>query len=130
MSVLESLSCEACDKNAIRLSPNEVVSLLSELAGWQVIVDESIENKAQGEVNGKIKGKPQKLVRVIPTKNFKKSMALSQEIADLAETVNHHPLIIVEYSSVTVQWWTHVIEGLHKNDFIMAHKTSQLIERD
>ena len=26
-----------------------------------------------------------------------------------------------------VQWWTHVVKGLHKNDFIMAAKTDQLL---
>jgi 4a-hydroxytetrahydrobiopterin dehydratase len=27
---------------------------------------------------------------------------------------------------VTVQWWTHKIKGLHKNDFIMAAKTDEI----
>jgi 4a-hydroxytetrahydrobiopterin dehydratase len=26
-----------------------------------------------------------------------------------------------------VQWWTHTIKGLHKNDFIMAAKTDLLL---
>jgi 4a-hydroxytetrahydrobiopterin dehydratase len=25
-----------------------------------------------------------------------------------------------------VEWWTHKIKGLHRNDFIMASKTDQL----
>jgi len=25
-----------------------------------------------------------------------------------------------------VQWWSHKIKGLHKNDFIMAAKTDEL----
>ncbi|MBO6226335.1 MAG: 4a-hydroxytetrahydrobiopterin dehydratase, partial [Shewanella sp.] len=28
---------------------------------------------------------------------------------------------------VTVTWWSHSIKGLHKNDFIMAAKTDQLL---
>ena len=28
---------------------------------------------------------------------------------------------------LTVTWWTHSIKGLHKNDFIMAAKTDQLL---
>jgi 4a-hydroxytetrahydrobiopterin dehydratase len=27
---------------------------------------------------------------------------------------------------VTVNWWTHKIRGLHRNDFIMAAKTDEL----
>ncbi|WP_441296853.1 4a-hydroxytetrahydrobiopterin dehydratase [Aeromonas sp. CA23] len=29
---------------------------------------------------------------------------------------------------VTVCWWTHKIGGLHRNDFIMAARTDQLIK--
>ncbi|MFM5063138.1 4a-hydroxytetrahydrobiopterin dehydratase [Aeromonas veronii] len=28
---------------------------------------------------------------------------------------------------VTVSWWTHKIGGLHRNDFIMAARTDQLL---
>jgi Pterin 4 alpha carbinolamine dehydratase len=27
-----------------------------------------------------------------------------------------------------VAWWTHVIKGLHKNDFIMAAKTDEIYD--
>jgi 4a-hydroxytetrahydrobiopterin dehydratase len=27
---------------------------------------------------------------------------------------------------VTVEWWTHAIGGLHRNDFIMAARTDTL----
>jgi pterin-4a-carbinolamine dehydratase len=27
-----------------------------------------------------------------------------------------------------VHWWSHVIKGLHKNDFIMAAKTDELAD--
>jgi hypothetical protein len=26
-----------------------------------------------------------------------------------------------------LQWWTHVIKGLHKNDFIMAAKADEIV---
>ncbi|EZH76782.1 pterin-4-alpha-carbinolamine dehydratase [Aeromonas hydrophila] len=29
---------------------------------------------------------------------------------------------------VTVSWWTHKIGGLHRNDFIMAARTDQLLK--
>ena len=44
----------------------------------------------------------------------------------LTEEQDHHPLIITEWGRVTVQWWTHKIKGLHRNDFIMASKTDGL----
>jgi hypothetical protein len=32
----------------------------------------------------------------------------------------------IEWGKVAVNWWTHKIGGLHKNDFIMAAKTDQI----
>ncbi|MFB2858478.1 4a-hydroxytetrahydrobiopterin dehydratase [Aeromonas hydrophila] len=29
---------------------------------------------------------------------------------------------------VTVSWWAHKIGGLHRNDFIMAARTDQLLK--
>ena len=57
-----------------------------------------------------------RLERVFKFKNF----------AQVAEEEDHHPLIITEWGRVTLQWWTHVIGGLHKNDFIMAAKADEL----
>ncbi|WP_407044187.1 4a-hydroxytetrahydrobiopterin dehydratase [Aeromonas hydrophila] len=29
---------------------------------------------------------------------------------------------------VSISWWTHKIGGLHRNDFIMAARTDQLLK--
>ena len=55
-------------------------------------------------------------------------MAFSNKLADLAEEEFHHPGIFTEWGKVTVTWWSHSIKGLHKNDFIMAAKTDQLLD--
>lgn len=57
-------------------------------------------------------------------KNFAQALEFTNKVGAIAEE-DHHPLIITEYSRVTVNWWTHKIKGLHKNDFIMAAKTDQ-----
>jgi 4a-hydroxytetrahydrobiopterin dehydratase len=54
-------------------------------------------------------------------------MAFTTKIGPIAEKEDHHPLIMTEYGGATANWWTHKIRGLHKNDFIMAAKTDQLI---
>jgi len=110
MNQLSELKCEACHADASLLSQQEIESLLPEVKGWEVVVENNV----------------QKLKRVFATQNYTKSMAFTNAVASLAESVDHHPLIIVEYGSVTVTWWTHKIHGLHKNDFIMAAKTSRL----
>ena len=111
MSKLAELTCEACSKSATTLSSDEISVLMLEIKGWELIVDSNIK----------------KLKRVFKVKNYIEAVALTHKIADLAETVDHHPKIILEYGAVTVIWWSHNIQGLHKNDFIMADKTSQLV---
>lgn len=113
MDQLSKQNCEACNVNAKMLSVNEIDTLMSEVEGWELIVDSNVH----------------KLKRVFHTNNFIQAISFTNSIADIAETESHHPQIIVEYSSVTVLWWTHKINGLHKNDFIMASKTSLLYQQ-
>lgn len=69
-----------------------------------------------------------RLQRVFKFKNFVEAITFTNKVAALAEEQGHHPLIVSEWGRVTVQWWTHVIKGLHRNDFIMAAKTDELFE--
>ncbi|WP_422613867.1 4a-hydroxytetrahydrobiopterin dehydratase [Aeromonas media] len=38
------------------------------------------------------------------------------------------PSELTEWGKVTVSWWTHKIGGLHRNDFIMAARTDELMK--
>lgn len=60
--------------------------------------------------------------------NFKKALAFTQSVGEIAEEEGHHPILTTEWGKVTVAWWTHAINGLHQNDFVMAAKTDNLIE--
>ncbi len=95
-----------------KISRQEAEALVLELDGWELITEVNV----------------QKLRRVFATKNYPRSVAFTNAVAELAESENHHPLLIVEYGTVTVVWWTHTIKGLHKNDFIMAAKTSSIFD--
>ncbi|WP_372241281.1 4a-hydroxytetrahydrobiopterin dehydratase [Aeromonas hydrophila] len=35
---------------------------------------------------------------------------------------------LTKWGKVTVSWWTYKIGGLHRNDFIMAARTDQLLK--
>jgi 4a-hydroxytetrahydrobiopterin dehydratase len=67
-----------------------------------------------------------RLQRVFTFKNFAEALAFTNRVGEIAEANDHHPLIITEWGRVTVQWWTHAIEGLHINDFILAARTDEL----
>ena len=47
-------------------------------------------------------------------------------VTDLAENEGHHPYIHLNYKLVKIILFTHKINGLHENDFIMAKKIDNL----
>ena len=110
MAELAQMKCVACRGGEPPLREQEIAELLPEVPGWAVV---------------EIDGIP-RLERTFKSKNFIEAMALTTKIAMAAEKEDHHPLIITEWGRVKVQWWTHKIKGLHKNDFIMAAKTDTL----
>jgi 4a-hydroxytetrahydrobiopterin dehydratase len=65
------------------------------------------------------------LKRQYKFKNFTEALAFTNKVGEIAEEAGHHPLIELTWGQAVVDWWTHDIEGLHKNDFIMAAKTDQ-----
>jgi len=69
------------------------------------------------------------LTKKFKTENFKQSMNFANLIFEISEEEVHHPKIIVEFGNIEVFWWTHKINGLHKNDFIMAAKTDDLFNQ-
>ena len=46
----------------------------------------------------------------------------TNKIAELSEKEGHHPFIHIDYKKVTIILFTHKINGLHENDFILASK--------
>ncbi|MDA9805629.1 4a-hydroxytetrahydrobiopterin dehydratase, partial [Gammaproteobacteria bacterium] len=58
--------------------------------------------------------------------NYRDSVEFSNKVAEMADKEDHHPVITIEWGKVTIVWWSHKIQGLHKNDFICASKTDYL----
>ena len=113
---LARVHCEACQADAPQVSDTELAEFMRALPDWAAV--SKVED-----------GTPVlQLVRVFRFKNFKQAMAFSNRLAELAEAEGHHPGIFTEWGKVTVSWWSHSIKGLHKNDFIMAVKTDQLLD--
>lgn len=110
MTELAKMKCVACRGGEPLLTDEEIAALQPEVPGWQVIEVEGVK----------------RLERTFKLKNFIEAVAFTNKIAMVAEKEDHHPLIVTEWGRVRVQWWTHKIRGLHKNDFIMAAKTNQL----
>lgn len=58
--------------------------------------------------------------------DFRRALAFTNRVGELAEAENHHPDIQLGWGRVVVSIWTHAIDGLSRNDFILAAKISQL----
>ena len=58
--------------------------------------------------------------------NYRHTMDFVNKVADLAEDQGHHPVMHVYYGRVEIELWTHAINGLSENDFIMAAKIDDL----
>ena len=110
MNNLSQQKCVACRGGDPMLTDAEITELHPQVTEWQI-----------KEVDG-IK----RLERVFKFKNFAQALDFTNKVGAIAEEEDHHPLIITEWGKVTVQWWTHAVKGLHKNDFIMAAKTDDI----
>jgi 4a-hydroxytetrahydrobiopterin dehydratase len=54
-------------------------------------------------------------------------MDFTNRVGELAEAAGHHPALLTEWGKLTVTWWSHKIKGLHRNDFILAARTDELL---
>jgi 4a-hydroxytetrahydrobiopterin dehydratase len=111
MTALIDFTCVPCRGGEPPLAGDEIAALKPQIPEWTVIEKDGI----------------QRLERVFKRKDFVEALAFTQQVGLLAESQGHHPLIVTEWGRVTVQWWTHKIKGLHRNDFIMAARTDLLV---
>jgi 4a-hydroxytetrahydrobiopterin dehydratase len=110
MDVLKELKCVPCRGGEPTVTEDEIRDFLPQIPDWKV-----------SELDG-IK----RLERSYKFRNFHEALEFTNQVGELAEREDHHPLLQTEWGKVTVIWWTHKIKGLHRNDFIMAAKTDEL----
>jgi 4a-hydroxytetrahydrobiopterin dehydratase len=112
MENLKGLNCEHLTKESQSASDDQVKILKKQIPEWNLV-----------DVNG-----VKHLEREFKFKDFKKALAFTNQVGRIAEEQDHHPTLKTEWGNVTVTWWTHIVNGLHINDFIMAAKTDELYE--
>lgn len=95
-----------CDSSAAVLTDVEIKERLARLNGWSRGAN-WIEKTYQ-------------------FKNFLRAMSFVNAVAYLAETVNHHPDVMIHYKEVTVRNWTHVAGGVTQHDFSLAERIEGL----
>ena len=113
MEDLANGKCEVCRTGAPQVTSEQIKEYIQIVPEWEIIKDDSIN----------------KLTRCFKTKNYVETMKFVNAIADIANLQDHHPILLVEFNSIAVWWWTHKIKGLHRNDFIMAAKTDEILPK-
>jgi len=109
---LEKAVCVACRADAPQVTEAEAAELLREIPLWSIRRFDDVDH----------------LVRTYQFGNYADGLRFTIRVGELAEAVDHHPTLITTWGKVTVHWWTHKINGLHKNDFIMAYRTDRLFD--
>lgn len=112
MSLLIHSPCEPCHKNTPSMGKSKRQAYLEQLPEWRIVEHDGI----------------MKLSRNFSFCDFASALLFTQRVGELAEQAGHHPVITTEWGNVTVVWWTHLINGLHLNDFILAARTDEVAE--
>ena len=58
--------------------------------------------------------------------DFRDAFGFATRVALLAEREFHHPELTVTWGSLAVTLWTHTVNGLSPNDYIIAAKIDRL----
>jgi 4a-hydroxytetrahydrobiopterin dehydratase len=109
MKELAGKQCIPCAGGVPPLDGDELAQLLESLGhGWAV---------ADGH----------HLHKTFRFDNFVDALAFVNRVGTLAEEQNHHPDIFLAWGRVTLEIWTHKIDGLTESDFVFAAKAERLL---
>ena len=86
-----------------KLNPADVEALLTHVPDWKATENLSIS-------------------RHFKFKNFKEALAFVNKIGAIAESEGHHPDINFGWGYADIKLFTHAVDGLSENDFILAAK--------
>ncbi|MGC4006369.1 MAG: 4a-hydroxytetrahydrobiopterin dehydratase [Pirellulales bacterium] len=101
--------CVPCEGGVPKFTPAEAAAQVAKLRGWS------------------LSGDGKRIVKTWTVKNFVAGMAFFREVERVAEAEQHHPDLHLEsYRNVRIELYTHAIDGLSENDFILAAKIDEL----
>lgn len=105
---LSKKHCVPCKGGIPPLKGEELAALRAHLnEGWKIVDEHHLE-------------------KTYLFKDFKAALAFTNQVGAIAEQEGHHPDILLAYGKVTLQIWTHKINGLTESDFILAAKCDRV----
>jgi 4a-hydroxytetrahydrobiopterin dehydratase len=93
------------------LSATQVIAGLAKLSGW----------KLRGD------GADVAIEKTYTFKDFLRTMSFVNAIAYIAEQQDHHPELLVRYSTCSVRFNTHDVRGITQSDFACAALVDALV---
>lgn len=108
---LEDKHCKELSKGTPSLGEAEIALMLPDVPGW------SVARAPDG--TGQLR-------REFKFKDFLGAIGFVSRLALIAEREQHHPDFAVHYNRVDVTSWTHTVQGISENDFILAAKINTL----
>ena len=105
--LLAAEKCVPCRGGVPPLKGEELASFEKRVDGWSAIDEHHI-------------------TKLFKFANFCEALRFVNLVGELAEEQGHHPDIYLAWGKVEITTWTHKINGLTENDFILAAKIDQL----
>ncbi len=99
--------CVTCEGIGKPLEKKKILEFLKSVKGWNL--------------------SKKKISRTFVFKDFKEAMKFVNNVAALAEREGHHPDFSIHWNEVHLLLWTHAINGLSENDFVLAAKINLLL---
>jgi 4a-hydroxytetrahydrobiopterin dehydratase len=107
MPRLEEKNCVPCRGGVPALTAEQVAPLAREVKAWEVIENHHLH-------------------RLFKLPDFQTALDFVNRIGEIAEREDHHPDIQLSWGKVGVTIWTHKVDGLTENDFILAAKIDRV----
>ena len=100
--------CLPCEGGVSALDQAQAAGLLTQLGGqWELV-----------------NGRPLEREFVFP--DFREALRFVNRVGEVAEAEGHHPDVLLRWGKVKVQLWTHAVNGLTVNDFVLAARITRL----
>lgn len=104
------MKCIPCSKTDPVVGEEELPELLAQIPEWRrTSLDETWV-----------------IERTYRFEKYLSGAAFVRIISEESEREGHHPEICLGWKWVRVRWWTHVLKGVHVNDFILAARTEKI----
>ena len=101
---LEDKKCKPCEGSVEPFTQEEIEEMKQEISSeWEAVDNHHLRREFDFD-------------------DFESALDFVNRIGEIAEEEGHHPDIYLTWGEAAIEIYTHEIDGLHENDFIIAKK--------